>query len=78
MKIWPDVCSALAAFLADEPVFDVGEPDIVRPLIGADRDVVAALVIAAIDQNAANAGFAHLAEGDFLVSMPHDSADQAE
>ena len=66
VKIWPDVGSALAAFLADEPFFDVGEPDIVRPRIGADRDVVAALVIAAIDQDAANAGFAHLAEGDPL------------
>jgi len=76
MKIWPDVCSALAAFLADEPVFDVGEPDIVRPLIGADRDVVAALVIAAIDQNAANAGFAHSPR--WGLCMPQDSAAQAK
>jgi len=66
MKIWPDVGSALAAFLADEPIFYVGEPDIVRPLVGADRGRVATLVIAAIDQDAAHAGFAHLAEGDGL------------
>jgi hypothetical protein len=66
VKIWPDVGAALAARLADEAIFDVGQPDIVRPLIGADRDVVAALVIRAINQDAANAGLAHLAQGDFL------------
>ena len=68
MKIRPDVGAAPAARLTDEAIFDVGQPDIVRPLIGADRDVVAALVIAAIDQDAANAGFAHLAKGDLLGS----------
>ena len=30
------------------------------------RDVVAAKVVAAIDQDIADGGFAHLAEGDFL------------
>jgi hypothetical protein len=69
VKIWPDVGSTLAAFLADEPIFDVGEPDIVRPLIGADRDVVAALVIRAINQDTADAGFSHLAEGDLLRTL---------
>jgi hypothetical protein len=44
MKIWPDVGSALAAFLADEPIFYVGEPDIIGPLIAADRDRVAAFI----------------------------------
>jgi hypothetical protein len=38
---------------ADEPIFDVGEPDIVRPLIATDRDGVAALVIRAINQDTA-------------------------
>ena len=54
MEAGPHVGAALAAGLADEPIFDVGEPDIVRPLIAADRDVVAALVIRAIDQDTAN------------------------
>ena len=34
--------------------------------VGADPDVVAAMMIAAIDQHVADAGGAHLAEGDFL------------
>ena len=38
----------------------------VRPDVGADRDVVAAPMIAAIDQHIADAGGAHLAERDFL------------
>ena len=38
----------------------------IRPEVGADPDVVAAMMIAAIDQHIANAGGAHFAEGDFL------------
>ena len=38
----------------------------IRPEVGADPDVVAAMMIAAIDQHIADAGGAHLAEGDFL------------
>jgi len=45
MRIWRDVRSALAASGADDAIFAVGEPDMVRPLSGADRDRVAALVI---------------------------------
>lgn len=37
---------------------------LVRPAVGADRGAVAAPVIAAVDQDAANAEFAHFAEGD--------------
>ena len=62
MEVGPDVGAALAAGLADEPIFDVGEPDIVRPLIATDRDGVAALVIRAINQDTANAGFPHFPE----------------
>jgi hypothetical protein len=35
-------------------------------LIGAHLNVMAAAIIRAPDQDAANAGFAHLADGDFL------------
>jgi hypothetical protein len=57
--------TSLAACCAHEPGLD-GKPDIVRPLIAADRDVVAAVIIGAIDQNTANAHLAHLGEGDLL------------
>jgi hypothetical protein len=43
----------------------VGEPDIVGPTVSVGFDVMAAAVIAAIDQHIANAGCAHFAEGDF-------------
>jgi hypothetical protein len=70
-KVGPHIGAALAACLADETIFDVGEPDIVRSLVADDRDRVAALVIRAINQDAANAGFAHFTEGDFLGAS-HD------
>jgi hypothetical protein len=34
---------------ADEPTFDAEKPDIVRPMIGASLDVMAALLIRAIN-----------------------------
>ena len=66
MEAGPHVGAALAAGLADEPIFDVGEPDVVRPLIAADRYRVAAVIVGALDQQTANAGFAHFAECDLL------------
>ena len=66
MKIRPHIGPSLAACRADEPIFDVGEPEIVGPLVGANRGRVAAVVVGAIDQDAAHAGFAHFAEGDLL------------
>jgi hypothetical protein len=46
----------------------VDEPDmnIIHPLVGVGFDVMAAAVIAAVDQHIADAGGAHLAEGDFF------------
>ena len=38
-----------AARLADEQRLEIGEPDVIGPLIGGDFDVVAALVIRAIN-----------------------------
>ena len=37
----------------------------VRPSVRAELERVAAVVVGAIDQHAADAGLAHLAEGDF-------------
>jgi hypothetical protein len=39
---------------------------IIRPSVATDRDVVAAFVIGAIDQQPANARLAHFGEGDFV------------
>ena len=51
--------------------FDVRQPDMVRPAVRADLDVVAAIVVSAIDQHIESAGCAHFAEGDFcgVVAM---------
>ena len=66
VKIRPDVSSALVASRADETRLKVGEPNVIGPGIGAGRDVMRAAIVAAIDQDTPNAGFAHLAKGDFL------------
>ena len=52
--------------------FDVGEPDIVGPAVGVGFDVMATSMIAAIDQDVADAGFAHFPEGYFLRVRRHD------
>ena len=59
-KFWPHVCTTFAAGRADEVWFDVRQPDMIGPAVGADRDVVAAFVVP--DQHIANAGCAHFAE----------------
>ncbi|MGY4364354.1 hypothetical protein ACVW1A_000419 [Bradyrhizobium sp. LB1.3] len=51
-----------AAAFADEARLDVGEPDIVGPAVRVGFDVMAAAVVAAIDQDIAGTGLAHLAE----------------
>lgn len=57
----PDVGASRPAGGADAALLDVAQPEIVRPGVGADRDVMAAM---APDQDASNAGGAHLGEGD--------------
>jgi hypothetical protein len=42
-------------------------PDVIRPMVPADCDPVAAFVIRAIDQETANPSGAHLGEGDLLA-----------
>jgi hypothetical protein len=73
-KFRPDVGATLAAGGADEIQFDVRRPDVIGPAVGGDLDVVAATMIAAIDQHVTHAGFAHLAEGDFLRVRRHAPA----
>jgi len=38
---------------------------VIGPVVGGDLDVVAASMIAAVNQDIANAGGAHFGEGDF-------------
>jgi hypothetical protein len=65
-KIRPDVGASLAAGLADEARLQIGEPDVIRPWVCADRYRVAVAIICAIDQETVHARGAHFAEGNFL------------
>jgi len=88
MKIRPHVRTALAAPRAGELPFDVGQPHVVGPPVGAECLRVAALVIGAINHDALDAGRAHFAE-DYLgrsfhslfsttgVDLPSRRTDQA-
>lgn len=64
-KLRPQLGAALAAGGTDEARFDVRQPDVIWPAVGADLDRMAAPVVAAMDQHLAHAGGAHLTEGDF-------------
>ena len=66
-EVRPDLRGLFAAARTGEERFDIGEPDIIGPAVGIGLDVMAASVIAAIDIDVADAGCAHLAEGDFLL-----------
>ena len=61
--------AALAAHLADEARLEIGQAGVVGPLIRGALDGVAAPLIGAIDQDAADAHRAHLAEGDLLRAI---------
>jgi hypothetical protein len=71
----------MTAGLTDEPRLDVGKPNVIRPLIGADCGRVAAAIIRAINQDTAHAASSHFPEGNFLLAGEgwhgHDSADRA-
>jgi hypothetical protein len=55
IEIRADVSASLAADLAGEARLDIGQPNIIRPSVAADAYRMAALVVGAIDQKAANA-----------------------
>ena len=73
-----DLPSALAALGAEELRLDVRQPHVVGPAVSIDLDVMAATMVAAVDQHVARAGCAHLAEGDLLRvgrhGFRHDSS----
>jgi hypothetical protein len=49
IRMWPDVSALAAANAADKPLLEIGQPNIIGPMIATDRDVVAAMIISAID-----------------------------
>jgi hypothetical protein len=60
MKVRPDVGALPATGLTSEQGFDIGQPDVIGPSIGADRSRMAAMIVRAIDQET------HFSEGNLL------------
>jgi len=71
MEVRPHVSASLAAGFAYEPRLEIGKPDVIWPLLCADRDRVAAMIVRAIDQHAAYATVAHLGNGDLFGAVGH-------
>ncbi len=55
IKVRPDIGAPLAACLTDEQRFKIGQPNMVRPSIRAEAYRVSALIVGAVNQEAANA-----------------------
>ena len=55
IEIRPHIGASLAAGLAREAWFKIGEPDVIGPCVRADRDRVGAMEIGAIHQHTAHA-----------------------
>jgi hypothetical protein len=68
VEVRADISASLATTPADESPLDVGQPDVIRPPVAADRGPMAAPVIGAIDQETANATCAHFSERDLLMA----------
>ena len=62
----PNICTTLAARLANEVRLNVGKPQVIRPAIGGQGSGVAAPIVAAEDHDARHPGLPHLAERDFF------------
>lgn len=60
-EIRPDFSPAIAASSANEPRLDIRQANIVRPAIGVEGNMMAAM---AVDQDPAHAHLAHLTEHD--------------
>jgi hypothetical protein len=67
-KIRPDVGSPLAASPTRKQRLDFGKPNVMWPSVGAHLDRVAVFIVGAVDQDAVDAGFPHLSEGEFLLA----------
>jgi hypothetical protein len=69
LPIWPDPRATPTASLAGKPRLQIRQAHVIRPSVAADRSPMRAMIVAAIDQQAANAGGAHFGEGDLLRSF---------
>jgi hypothetical protein len=69
MKVGPEIGWPGAASLTDEQGFKIGQPDIVGPSVSTDPSPMVALVVRAIDQQAANADFEHFTQRYFLLGL---------
>src|SRR3954447_2430446 len=62
MKVRPQIGGLRAATLAHEQRLKIGQSDIIWPSITADPSPMAAMVVTAIDKQAADAHLAHFTE----------------
>ena len=67
-KVWPDIGAPLAARLTGEQRLYIGQPDVIGPSVRAHGRRVAASIVGAIDQEAANAGGSRFSKSDFLLA----------
>jgi hypothetical protein len=65
--VGPDIGASLTANLTDEPRFNVGQSNVVLPLVGRHRDRVATPIVRTINQDAPNAAGAHFPEGEAIA-----------
>ena len=68
MEIRAHIRAPLAASPAGKPRLQIRQPNVIGPLVAADRRPVRAMIIGAIDQEATNARGVHFGEGDFLAA----------
>jgi hypothetical protein len=65
MEIRADISAAPSANFAPEPWLEIGEPDVIRPVVRrTQRCVVTAGIIRSVDQQAVNASGAHCSKAD--------------
>jgi hypothetical protein len=88
MEIRAYISAATAASLTGKPRLQIGQPDVIRPPVAADRRPMRAVIVRAVDQQAANARGAHFGQSYFLraahpkfassQSLTHDKDDAAD
>jgi len=66
LPVGPHIRTLPAASLAGESLLQIGQPNVIRPSIAANRRPVRAVTIGAVQQETAPAGGAHFGKGDFL------------
>src|SRR3974390_1912720 len=66
IELRPHISATMAAGATDEPRLNVGQPGIVRPVVAVDRNRMAAVMVRAIDQQAAHTLGTHVGKADFV------------